>query len=126
MKLKIKILNEKFTIHRFSINDAVPGEVYGSTFYHICKTEDELSIISDSNIRLDSPRSESGWSCLKLVGPFEFTQTGILSGVLQVLADIKIGILAISTYDTDYILVKTENLATAKNALQSTGYIFWN
>lgn len=124
MQLTIKILNEQFTIHRFPENDPIPGKVYKSTFYHISRTDDELSIVCDSKIQLDSPRSESDWSCLKLAGPFEFTQTGILSGMLQVLAENEIGILAISTFDTDYVLVKTVNLAKAKNALQIAGHIF--
>ena len=65
-----------------------------------------------------------GWSCLKIAGPLDFSLTGILADISTVLAEAEISIFAISTFDTDYILVKSEKLPYAKAALLASGYTF--
>jgi hypothetical protein len=67
---------------------------------------------------------EDGWRAMRVVGTLDFSLTGILSGIATALADAKIGIFAVSTYDTDYILVKQENLDRAVEALKEAGYGF--
>ncbi len=65
---------------------------------------------------------ERGWVALKLEGPFPFSMTGVLASFLQPLADAKIPIFAISTFDTDYVLMKRENLPQAMVALGAAGH----
>jgi len=68
--------------------------------------------------------SETGWSCIKVLGPLDFSLTGILADISAVLAKASVSIFAISTFDTDYVLVKSEKLPVARNALQKAGYTF--
>ncbi len=120
--LKLKVLDKTYTIHRFSADDTIPSSVLDATFFSIVKTESELSIVCDSDILLDSPVSESGWSCLKVEGVLDFSLTGILAKLSTVLADADISIFAISTYDTDYVLVRSNRLESAVVALKDHGY----
>lgn len=124
MKLQLTILENDFTIHRFPPNQEVPNQVYESGFYSISKTEDELSIVCTSNTRLNSEKSETGWSCIKIVGILDFSLTGILAKISAVLAKAEISIFAISTFDTDYILIKSKKLPSAREALLAYGYTF--
>jgi uncharacterized protein len=83
---------------------------------------DELSIVCEDHRVPDGLRVERGWVALKLEGPFPFSMTGVLASFLQPLAEGKIPILAISTFDTDYVLVKRENLERAARALGVAGH----
>ena len=124
MKLKLKILDHLFTIHRLSPGSSIPKQVFDCEFYSISKTDEELSIVCPSAIMLDSKNSEDGWSCIKVLGPLDFSLTGILADISGVLSKAGISIFAISTFDTDYILVKSDKTMAAKAALQKAEYIF--
>lgn len=67
-------------------------------------------------------RAESGWACLQLHGPFPFAMTGILAAILNPLAEAGIGIFAVSTFDTDYVLIQEARLQAADLALQQAGH----
>ena len=123
MKLQLTILENLYTIHRFPPNHKIPDQVYESEFYSISKSEEELSVVCSSSIQLNSDKSEVGWSCIKVIGPLDFSLTGILAEISAVLAKSEISIFAISTFDTDYILVKSEKLPFAKKALLESGCI---
>lgn len=120
--LKLSILPNEYTVHRFSAESDIPALT--GNFLSITRTEDELSIVCDVNISLNSEKSESGWACIKALGPLDFGLTGILARIASVLAEAEISIFAISTYDTDYVLVKKEKLAAAKETLSKEGYVF--
>jgi len=91
-------------------------------FLSITRTEDELSIVCAEDVAAGLARVDSGWRAMKVQGPFAFDQTGILASFLDPLAVAAIGIFAVSTFDTDYILVKSENLAKALAALKQAGH----
>lgn len=122
MKLTLKLLKELFTIHSLSVNDDVPPQVFSASIYFIAKTFDEVSIVLPQNITIESDESEPNWQALEVVGPLDFSLTGILSNISTVLANEKISIFAISTFDTDYILVKKDTLTAAITALKSNNY----
>jgi hypothetical protein len=124
MKLQLTILESLYTIHRFPPNHEIPEQVYESEFYSISKSEEELSVVCRSSIQLNSEKSEVGWACIKIIGPLDFSITGILAEISAVLAKSEISIFAISTFDTDYILVKSEKLPFAKKALLESGCTF--
>ena len=124
MNLKLTILENLYTIHRFPPNHKIPDQVYESEFYSISKSEEELSVACSSSIHLNSEKSEVGWSCIKVIGPLDFSLTGILAEISAVLAKSEISIFAISTFDTDYILVKSEKQPFAQKALLEAGYTF--
>ena len=126
MKLDLHILDSSFSIHRLSPNDEIPNEIYQNPFYSITQTDEEISVVCSSSVPLASERSETGWSCIKVLGPLDFSLTGILADISAVLAKAEISIFAISTFDTDYILIKSEKLQAAKKALQQAKYTFKN
>jgi len=121
--LKLKVLDDQFTIHRFSSDSEIPSQIYESAFYSIIRTEDEVSIICSSSLQLNAEKSVGGWSCLKVIGPLDFSLTGILAGFSSSLSEAGISIFAVSTYDTDYILVRSEKLQHAKEALRAAGHM---
>jgi len=122
-QLTLKVLDGHYTIHRFSPQSGIPVEVLDSSLLSITKTEDELSIVCNASIVLTSDTQECGWSCLKVLGPLDFALTGILAKLSSALAEADISIFAISTYDTDYILVKAETLHLAVKVLNDSGCV---
>ena len=121
-QLTLEVLDGEYTIHKFSPEKSVPVEVLRSSFLSITKTAEELSIVCDAAIDLEAEKEEHGWSCLKVLGPLDFSLTGILAKLSTVLAEAEISLFAVSTYDTDYILVKSEKLAEAVRVLSVFGY----
>lgn len=121
-KLTLVLLEEIFTIHRFPPDAGLPGDIAGSQFYWVGKTDEELSLVCSSEIMLDSEEKSEGWSGFKVAGPLDFSQVGILAEISGVLASANISIFALSTFDTDYILVKTEGVEKAVRVLADFGY----
>jgi len=122
--LKMTVSETEYSIHRFNFGSSIPPEVVESEIFFIGKTDEELSIVCDSSIELNSPKSVRGWSYIKVMGPLDFNIQGVLSGITAVLAKAGIGICAISTFDTDYIFVPMGDLKTAQSALEKAGYEF--
>jgi hypothetical protein len=91
-------------------------------FLTATRTADELSIVCELGLAPAHAKCEAPWTCFKLQGPFPFSQTGVLSSFIDPLAANRIPIFAISTFDTDYVLVKEEHAAAAKQALQAAGH----
>lgn len=122
-KPTLSILADDFTIYRCQPNAPLPSVVFKSPYYWVGKTDQELSIVCDSAIDIAGGIKNAGWSCIKVIGPLDFSITGILAAISAVLAEAQISIFALSTYDTDYLLVKSHDLQEAINALVSAGYV---
>ncbi len=120
--LTLQILDGEFTIHRLSPASAIPPQVIESDFFTISRTPDELSIVCRTGIEVVSEKSSGGWACFKVLGPLDFALTGILAGIAGALAEAEISLFAVSTYDTDYILVKAGELEIAAQTLTAAGY----
>lgn len=120
--LTLKLMKGMFGVCRLNKNELIPEWAQKSGFYSITKTLDELSIVcSQDNIPGDI-KSEKDWRILKVEGPLDFSLIGILSSISTVLAQKGISIFAVSTYDTDYILVKDKDIANAIDALSNERY----
>ena len=100
-----------------------PGWVRGE-FWSITQTSDELSIVCPQECVPSGVLHEGGWRVLKVLGPLSFALTGIVAFISSALADAGISIFALSTYDTDYILVKADQLENAIDALRRQGVEF--
>lgn len=122
--LKFSILEGPFTVHRLKPGAGIPKGVTSSPFYSISGSGEELSIVAPHKVSIESEKSEPGWSVLKVSGPLDFSETGILAGIASTLAAEYISIFAVSTFDTDYILVKRDQLKAAKAALAAAGHKF--
>jgi hypothetical protein len=122
MDLSLSLLDETFTIHRLQPNNEVPEEALNSSFFAVMRTFEELSLVLPESVKIESKKSEPDWACFKVDGPLEFELVGILAGISTVLAEAGVSIFALSTFDTDYILVKRKQVEAAKEALTSAGY----
>lgn len=120
--LAMKLLQEKFGVCRLDKDELIPMWVRNSNFYSITKTMDELSIVCSQAAIPSDIKCEKDWRMLKVEGPLDFSLIGILSSISTILARQGISIFAISTYDTDYILVKDKDLVNAINALSNEKY----
>ena len=123
-KLVLSVLFETFTIHKLSPDASITEEILKSNNYSVIKTENELSVVCSELIEVQSLQSSKGWKCIKVNGPLDFNLTGIIAGISDILAQANISIFVISTFDTDYILVRSQDLPSAKTKLRQAGYKF--
>ena len=118
------MLFETFTIHKLSPDASIDEEIIKSNYFSVTKTGNELSVVCSELIEVQSLQSSKGWKCIKVKGPLDFNLTGILAGISDILAQANISIFAISTFDTDYILVRSQDLSSARTKLRQVGYKF--
>lgn len=94
-------------------------------FWFLSRTDEELSLVCRSeSIPESAQRTEDGWRMFRVCGALDFSLTGVLAELSRVLAEARISIFAVSTYDTDYILVKADQFARATAALRASGHTF--
>ncbi|MGB6154549.1 MAG: ACT domain-containing protein [Castellaniella sp.] len=125
MTLSFSVLPQSFVIARLEPDADIPNAVLTSgNFISITRTDEELSIVCVESAATDLVKVDQPWRAIKIHGPFAFDLTGILASFLNPLASAAIGIFATSTFDTDYILVKSENIERAVQALQAAGHNF--
>ena len=122
MALTLSLLKGIFTIHQLAPDAEIPALALNSSFFAVTRTGDELSLVVPDSVEVESDKSDAGWVCFKVEGPLDFSLVGILAGISSVLAEARVSIFALSTFDTDYILVKREQAQAAKDALGSAGY----
>ncbi|MBZ9713462.1 ACT domain-containing protein [Deinococcus multiflagellatus] len=91
-------------------------------FWSLTRTADELSLVCAEAEVPPGSTAADGWVAFKLHGPFPFHLTGILASVLNPLRDVEVGIFALSTFDTDYVLVKQAQQPEATAALRAAGH----
>ena len=94
----------------------------GTGVLSLTRTPSELSIVCPAAIVPPGTQSQPGWACLELIGPFPFSLTGILASFLNPLAQAEVPIFALSTFDTDWVLVPETHLAKAMQALRAAGH----
>lgn len=121
-KLVMKALNGAYAVCRLDSIESIPDWVKDRGFYSITRTFEELSIVCSQESIPNDVKCENDWRILKVEGPLDFALIGILSSISTILAQNKISIFAISTFDTDYILLKDKDFNNAVNALSNEGY----
>lgn len=122
MPLKLSVLEEGLAICQLPASDFIPNTKEPGTFYSITKTGEEVSIVCEESVIPPNAKFDKGWKAIKVEGPLDFSLTGILSSIANPLAKNAISIFAISTFNTDYILVKEENLDKAAQTLSNEGF----
>lgn len=120
--MKLKKLSQEFTICKIPDMSRVWMQ---DEFFFIGKTDQELSLVCQAEHVPDNALNvDAGWLAVRIEGVLDFSLVGILSELSAILAEEKIGIFAVSTYNTDYILVKKEDFERAVEALEESGYVF--
>jgi uncharacterized protein len=120
--LKFRQLRGVYSVSRLAPDAAVPDWTANGEFVSITRSADELSIVCQVQNVPEDIASGASWICLKLKGPFPFSQTGVLLSFIQPLSSNGIPVFAISTYDTDYVLVQEEGADRALKILRSAGH----
>jgi len=123
-QLRFRRLPGSYAIVRLATDAPVPGWATNGEFASITRTADELSIVCPAANLPPDVSSLHFWICLKLEGPFPFSQTGVLVSFIEPLSNNGIPIFAISTFDTDYVLIQEEFAGAAVNGLQASGHEF--
>ena len=118
--MEIKAIDCDFSVCKVSEVDSGYME---QEFCFVGKTDEELSLVCQTEQAPDDcVERDDGWKAFRIQGVLDFSLIGILAPIAQLLADKKIGIFAVSTYNTDYVLVKKENYIPALEALRENGY----
>ena len=112
----------ELAVSRLPPDAPVPDWAMRGALYSITRTPAELSIVCAADAVPEGVRAEKGWRCFRFAGPIAFDETGVLSSVAAPLAAAEIGIFAISTFDTDYLLVPGRKLEAALLALEAAGH----
>ena len=120
--MNLKILEKDFAVCRLGPEESIPNWALPSSFLSVSRTSTELSIVCEENLVPIGVKSEQGWRMLGVEGILDFSLTGILASILNPLAGVKISIFAVSTFDTDYVLVKKNDLDQACESLRSKGF----
>lgn len=118
--MRIRFLDGDFSLCKL---DALADCGPASELFFLAKTPDEISLVCPTpDVPENAPQREDGWRAFRVVGVLDFGLIGILANISRALADVGVSIVALSTFDTDYVLVKAEKVETAKMALEKAGF----
>jgi len=119
--ITLHVLSNDFSVVQISDPAEIP---FDEEFVFVGKTDDELSLVCRTAIVPENALTrEDGWKAIKIQGILDFSLVGILAGIASILSEARISIFAVSTYNTDYILLKSESLQSAITILSDNGYI---
>ncbi len=119
--MNIKLLDGNFTICKITNTKNVPLD---DDFCFIAKTDEEISLVClTEHVPTNTVEREDGWKALRIQGQMEFTLVGVLAKITRIIAEENIGVFAVSTFNTDYILTKKDDYEKAVTALIQNGYI---
>ena len=123
--MNLKLLENKYKVVKLEPNENIPLEkILKEDIYSITRTAAELSIVARDDVDIKSDIEEKDWRMIKIDGTLDFSLIGILSKISTILANANISIFAISTYNTDYILLKEDKIKEAIKVLKKNGYKF--
>jgi len=130
MKLKtdipIILLSERLAVCRLTPEAPYPDWARPGELLALVRTLEELSIVCQERFVPPEVKAERGWRALQVQGPLDFSQVGILASIARPLSDAGISIFAVSTFDTDYVLVKENMLERSLKALSQVGFLVLN
>lgn len=120
-QLRLSTLPSRVAVCRLAPDAPIPPWIRGA-FICIARTAEELSIVCDDDAVPQDVRAERDWRALKLEGPIPFEMTGVAASLLAPLAEARISVFLISTFDTDYLLLKNDVFGRATAVLRTAGY----
>ena len=118
--MRLKVIGIGFTVCKVADCSQID---LGAEFVFIGKTDEEMSVVCETSLAPSNAIArEDGWRCFRIDGTLDFSLVGILATISSLLAEAGIGIFAVSTFNTDYILTKAEDFNRALEVLQANGY----
>jgi putative acetyltransferase len=121
-RLRLLVVDGSFAVCKLPCEAPPPAWATGGKLFSVTRTADELSVVCDEELVPDGVVCERGWRCLRVAGAMPFTLIGVLARLTTPLANAGIGVFALSTFDTDYLLVKAGEFEKAVAALRADGH----
>jgi len=121
-QLALSLVPDIFAVCRLGAGDAVPAWGSSGTFVSITRTGDELSVVCPQSLVPNDVRCEQGWRCLRVAGTMDFSMIGVVASLVTPLAEAGISVFVVSTFDTDYMLVRETDLEKVLAALRGAGH----
>ena len=121
-QMTLIVVDGNFAVHRLEPNAPIPPWATAGDLFSITRTADELSVVCRQDAVPEGIACERGWRCLRVGGTIPFSVVGVLASLTAPLAEVEISVFAISTFDTDYLLVKAEDLNRAVDVLRRRGH----
>jgi hypothetical protein len=121
-RFQLEEIPGRYAICTLAADAPIPTWADGPGFVSISRTPDELSVVCSADRVPEAVVCDAGWACLQVQGPFSFDTIGVLAALSAALAQDGISLFAVSTYQTDYLLVKQERFADAAAALRRAGH----
>jgi len=122
--LKLSLLSDTFAICRLEPEAGIPSWALAGDFFSVTRTKEELSLVCPQEMVPEGTHCEKDFRSIKVEGPLDFALVGVLASLTEALAQEEISILAISTFDTDYLLVKEAQVDRAVQKLTQAGHRF--
>jgi hypothetical protein len=116
------LLKDRLAVCRLAPGEPFPAWANGGAFASVTRTGDELSVVCPEGAVPEGTRCEAGWRMFRVEGPLDFALTGVLASIAAPLARAGVSIFALSTFDTDYVMVKEEDVERAASALAAAGH----
>ena len=120
--LALTVMPARFAICRLAPDAPLPAWATAGDLASFTRTPEELSIVCRQSTMPEDMVAERGWRCIKVEGPLDFSLVGILASLTTPLAEAGVSVFALSTYLTDYLLVREDDLGRAVDALNSRGH----
>jgi uncharacterized protein len=123
MTFILTVLKQKYSIYKFKKGSVLPEWVYSSEFCSVTRTNEEISVVTVQTDNLsDWVAFSKDWRIFKIEGPLDFSLIGVIADISAILKEAKVSVFVISTYDTDYILIKDTDLNASITSLQNKAY----
>jgi len=120
--VKLNTLDELYAVVRLEPDSELPGWVRSGHFWSATRSDNELSIVCrEEDVPADAS-AERGWCALELAGPLDFSLTGVVAALVTPLAEAEVPIFVLSTFETDYLLVRERDLERSVDALTGAGH----
>jgi len=121
-QLSLSVLPDRLAVCRLAPESAIPAPPAGGGLWSVTRTADELSVVLPESARQPEWKAETGWRALRVDGTLDFDLTGIVASLATPLAGAGLSVFIVSTYDTDYVLVRERDLEKARAALAADGH----
>lgn len=119
--MRLELIDEEFAVCRLQADHPAPEWAMGN-FVSITRTPAELSVVCPSRCVPSEAKHEAGWRCFHVVGPFQFSEVGVIASLVSPLAAANVPVFVISTFDTDWLFIQKAFLNTTTETLQSAGH----
>jgi hypothetical protein len=122
--VQLRTLPDSYAVVRLHPGAELPEWVDKGPFRSVTRTDHEVSVVCRDHDVPEGESAERGWTVLEVMGPLDFTLAGVVASLVVPLAEAKVSVFVISTFESDYVLVRSAELGRAADALEEAGHVF--